>query len=91
MVIGNLRDWDRTDRLGEITVPTLITVGRYDELTPACAETLHRGIPHSQMVIFEESAHMAHIEETDRYLRVVADFLAGVEAQQEGAVGGSVT
>jgi proline-specific peptidase len=91
MVIGNLKDWDRTDRLGEITVPTLITVGRYDELTPACAETLHRGIPHSQMVIFEESAHMAHIEETDRYLSVIADFLAGVEAQQEGAVGGSVT
>jgi hypothetical protein len=43
------------------------------------------------MVIFEESAHMAHIEETDRYLSVIADFLAGVEAQQEGAVGGSVT
>jgi proline-specific peptidase len=83
MVIGNLKDWDRTDHLGEITVPTLITVGRYDEITPACAETLHQGIPHSQMVILEQSAHMAHIEEPDKYLRVVADFLAKVEAQQE--------
>jgi proline-specific peptidase len=79
MVIGNLKDWDRTDRLGEITVPTLVTVGRYDELTPACAETLHQGIPNSQLVVFEESAHLAHLEETEKYLQVVADFLARVE------------
>jgi len=83
MVIGNLKDWDRTDRLGEITVPTLITVGRYDELTPACAETLHQGISNSQMVVFEESAHLAHLEETEKYLQVVADFLARVEIEKE--------
>lgn len=81
MVIGNLKDWDRTERLGEITTPTLITVGRYDEITPVCAETLRQGIPHAHMVIFEESAHLAHIEEPETYLRVVSDFLAKVEAQ----------
>lgn len=73
--IGNLRDWDRTSRLAEIQVPTLITVGRYDELTPACAETLRAGIPDARLVIFEESAHLAHVEESERYLGVVADFL----------------
>jgi proline-specific peptidase len=73
--IGNLKNWDRTDRLIEITVPTLITVGRYDVTTPTCAETLHRGILNSRTVIFEESAHLAHLEETDRYLQVVADFM----------------
>jgi proline-specific peptidase len=83
MVIGNLKDWDRTDRIGEITVPTLITVGRYDELTPDCAETLHQGISNSQMVVFEESAHLAHLEETEKYLQVVADFLARVEIEKE--------
>ena len=81
MVIGNLKDWDRTNRLSEISAPTLITVGRYDELTPACAETLHQGIPNSQMIIFEESAHLAHLEETEKYLRVVADFLTDVEGK----------
>ena len=83
MVIGNLRDWDRTDRLNEISAPTLITVGRYDELTPACAETLHRGILNSQLVIFEESAHLAHLEETENYLHTVADFLADVEEKNK--------
>jgi len=83
IVIGNLKNWDRTDRLGEITVPTLITVGRYDELTPACAETLHRGIPNSRMVIFEESAHLAHLEEADTYLQVIADFMENTEMSRQ--------
>lgn len=80
IVIGNLKDWDRIDRLGEIRVPTLITVGGYDEITRTCAETMHRGIAHSQMRVFEQSAHTAHLEETEAYLRVVADFLRRVEA-----------
>jgi proline-specific peptidase len=83
-VTGNLKDWDRTKRLGEITVPTLITCGRYDELGPACAETLHQGIPNSEMVIFEKSAHMAHLEETERYLQVTRDFLNRVERKPRG-------
>ena len=79
-VTGNLKDWDRTNRLSEINVPTLITVGRYDEVTPACAETLHGGISGSELVLFEESSHMAHLEETGRYLQVLRDFLHQVES-----------
>jgi proline-specific peptidase len=79
---GNLKDWDRIERLGEITVPTLITVGRYDEITPTCAETMHRRLPHAQLQVFEQSSHMAHLEETERYLQVVAEFLTHVEAGQ---------
>jgi proline-specific peptidase len=78
-VTGNLKDWDRTERLGEITVPTLITVGRYDEVTPACAETMHQRIPHAQLCVFERSSHTAHLEETEAYLQVVSEFLRQVE------------
>lgn len=80
-VIGNLKDWDRTERLGEIGAPTLVTVGRHDEITPACAETIHRGIPGSEVRVFEESAHAAHLEETEAYLQAVADFLIRAEAE----------
>ncbi|HSB05549.1 MAG TPA: proline iminopeptidase-family hydrolase [Thermodesulfobacteriota bacterium] len=76
---GNLRDWDRTGRLKEIALPTLIMCGRHDELGPACAETLHRGIPSSEIRIFEQSAHMAHLEEKELYLQVVRGFLGRVE------------
>ncbi len=79
-VIGNLRYWDRVAELPRIDVPTLITCGRHDELGPVCSATLQQGIPDARTVIFEDSAHCAHIEEAARYLASVREFLAGVEA-----------
>jgi proline iminopeptidase len=78
-VTGNLRDYDRTDRLRELTVPTLFTCGRYDEATPETIKLYHGMTPGSEMVVFEKSAHMPHLEESERYLGVVADFLRKVE------------
>lgn len=80
-VTGCLKDWDIVDRLGEIRVPTLITSGRYDEATPAISETLHHGIPGSEWVLFQHSAHMSHAEEPEKYLQVLGQFLSRVEAQ----------
>lgn len=77
---GTLCDWECVDRLGEIRVPTLITCGRYDEVIPACSETMHRGIADSELVVFEESSHLAHFEEPDRYFAVLRGFLARIDA-----------
>lgn len=78
---GVLKEWDIVNRLPGIHVPTLITSGRYDEVTPAVVETVHRGIVGSQWVIFAESSHTAHVEEMPRYLRVLEEFLDKVEAE----------
>jgi len=78
-VTGNLKTWDVTDRLGEITVPTLITGGRYDEATPAHVTDMHRRMPGSELVIFEQSSHLAFVEERDAYIQTVNDFLQRVE------------
>jgi L-proline amide hydrolase len=59
-MIGTLKDWDITSRLGEIVLPTLVMSGRHDEATPAIAQTVHRGIDGSESVLFEESSHMCH-------------------------------
>jgi pimeloyl-ACP methyl ester carboxylesterase len=79
---GTLKDWDVIDRLGEIRVPTLITSGRHDECTPKLVEPLQQGIEGSEWVLFEDSAHMPYLEETERYLQVVAEFLERVEARR---------
>ena len=81
-VIGTLKHWDITDRLGEIDVPTLVMSGRYDEATPAIVDVVHNGIAGSERVTFEESSHMCHVEETERCLQVVTDFLDRTEAGQ---------
>ena len=79
-VTGNLKTWEVTERLGEVTVPTLITCGRYDEATPAHVTDMHGLMPGSQLVIFEQSSHLAFVEERDAYIRTVSDFLDRVEA-----------
>jgi L-proline amide hydrolase len=80
-VIGSLKNWDIVNRLGEIHVPALITSGRYDEATPAIAETVQRGIRGSEWVIFEKSAHMSHAEEPEHYMQVLDEFLSRIEAK----------
>lgn len=78
---GTLKDWDVTGRLGEISVPTLVVSGRFDESTPAIAETLRGGILRSESVIFERSSHMPHLEEPELFLRTVGDFLNRAEGR----------
>jgi proline-specific peptidase len=61
------------DSLADIAVSTLITCGRFDEVSPNCAATLEAGIPDSRSVVFEQSAHVAHIEERELYMQVAGD------------------
>ena len=84
-VVGTLKHWDIIPRLGEIDVPTLVTSGRHDEATPLIAETVKNGIPGAEWVVFEESSHMAHAEEPERYMEVLDAFLGRVESQITGS------
>lgn len=75
-VIGTLKAWSVIPRLGEIQAPTLVTSGRFDEATPLIAETVRSGIPGAEGVIFENSGHLAHAEEPERYMKVLGDFIS---------------
>jgi proline iminopeptidase len=75
---GNLRYWDVTSHLDKISVPTLITCGRYDEITPRNSEVLSQGIKDSKIVVFEKSSHSSRYEEPERHAEVYGDFLKGV-------------
>lgn len=74
-VTGNLKEMDFTEELGKISVPTLYICGRFDEATPKSTEYYASLTPHSEFHVFEQSAHMAYLEETAEYLRVVDTFL----------------
>lgn len=76
---GTLRDWSIEAELWKINVPTLITSGRYDEFTPTAAADLTGRIAGARSIVFENSAHFAHAEEPDRYMRAVDEFLTEVE------------
>ena len=89
-------EFDTTARLGQITMPTLVVVGRQDILTrPRLSEALATGIPNAELVVLDDGAHLLNFEIADRFNRTVLDFLARVDGegmeprdpQQEGTRG----
>lgn len=77
--VGTLLDWDRTDRLREIDVPTLITVGEFDEVHPDCSRTMHNGIAGSTLVEFAGCGHAVPLESPDAYRDTLIRFLDRVD------------
>ncbi|GAJ96652.1 proline iminopeptidase-family hydrolase [Agrobacterium sp. SHOUNA12C] len=76
LYIGNLKDWNRIPDLPRMTVPTLITVGEHDELTPACALRMKLAIPNAELKVFANASHMPFYENPGDYYPALLDFLA---------------
>lgn len=76
LYVGNLKDWNRIPDMGRIAVPTLITVGQHDELTPACALRMKLALPDAELKVFPNSSHMPFFEEPEAFFPVLIDFLA---------------
>lgn len=64
------------DRLKEIQVPTLITIGMMDIFTPpAFSDILHQNIKDSKLERFPTGGHVHHWEDLDRFNSVTTSFL----------------
>jgi proline iminopeptidase len=44
-------------------------------VTPKVAETIHKGIAGSRLVVFENSAHLTMWDEKEGYLKTIRDFV----------------
>ena len=72
---------DTTARLGSLSIPVLVMVGAQDAATPpAMAELIHANVRHSRLVVLPSAAHMASIEQADRFNGALLDFLGGLDA-----------
>jgi proline iminopeptidase len=76
---GLLRDYDRTDRLGELTLPVLFLAGRHDEAAPETVSDFQRRVRGAKMTVFENSAHSTYRTETAKYVKIVRQFLNEAE------------
>lgn len=72
---GTLQHFDAAPRLHEIRVPTLVIVGASDMPTVDMARKTAQLIPDSRLEIFEQSRHFPFIEEKEKFLQVIRDFL----------------
>lgn len=74
-ITGNLKDWDRTERLSAIQVPTLLISGEFDESTPRINQALLSGLPDAEWTLLEGCSHLAHVEAPVPYRAAVQAFL----------------
>ena len=71
-----IAQWQVTDRLGSITVPTLVIGGDRDRSTePGEQFRLWRGLPYGQLCILPNCAHAAHLEQPDIFHQLLSRFL----------------
>lgn len=76
-VTGNLTSVEWLDRLGQLRLPTLVTVGDHDETDPELARSIQRAIPGSLLAVIPEAGHMTFVDQPALYLRAVDEFLRG--------------
>jgi proline iminopeptidase len=76
---GTLRTFDVTPRLRELTMPTMIVVGRHDEVRVETAEKFRAAIPGAIVKVIENSGHMAPLQAYDSYALVLEDFFRAVD------------
>ncbi len=72
---GNLKDWSVIDRLPGIKQKTLLISGKYDEATPRQMEIVKNKVPDIRWELFDNSSHCANLEEPEKFMKVVSEFL----------------
>lgn len=77
--MGNLRDFDYTDRLHELQCPCLITSGTNDLCTPLVAKTMFDRIPNARWELFDGTRHMSFVEQNDKYSALLAEWMDTAE------------
>jgi len=71
-----LQTLDLSDRLSEVTAPTLVLVGADDAGTPpALARDIAAAIPGARLEVIAHAAHLANIEQAERFNQLVLAFL----------------
>jgi proline iminopeptidase len=64
------------DKLANVTQPVLVLAGRNDRTCSVeGAEAMAKGLPNADITIFENSGHMTYVEENEKYLHVVRNFI----------------
>ena len=67
---------DTVDRLYQIKVPTMVTIGSMDIFTPPpFSDILHEKIAGSELVTFPTGGHVHHWEDLERFNKVTTEFL----------------
>lgn len=79
-ITGTLKRYDVTGFLPQITVPTLFTVGEFDEVGPQLIKGFAAKVPGARYVEFAGAAHLTPWDARDENVKAVRAFLRSVDS-----------
>src|SRR5581483_6966820 len=66
-------------------VPFLMVWGEHDSIIPVShGRDAHRALPSSRLAVLERSGHFPQLDEPERFLEVLLDFIAETEPAADG-------
>lgn len=74
-ITGTLRDYDLLPRLHEVTVPTLLTCGDFDEAGVKTLKDCQLAMTSAFLAVMPNASHLHHLEKPDLFLAIIRDFL----------------
>jgi proline iminopeptidase len=77
----SLAGYDITEKLELVEAPTLVLHGAHDAIPLGSSEVIATALPHGELVILDESAHVPYVEGRDGFFAAVRDFLQRTRAQ----------
>ena len=77
---ASLADWDRSQDLEQITVPTLTIGAKYDTMDPEYMEWMSTQFPNGHYLYLPEGSHMAMYDDQERYFEGVIGFIDEIDA-----------
>ena len=73
--LGTLKDYDVTAQLKDIKQPALVVNGGNDLCTPYIAKYMYDHIPNSRWELFQNCRHSCFVEETEKYMEMLKEWL----------------
>ncbi|MEI3611657.1 2-succinyl-6-hydroxy-2,4-cyclohexadiene-1-carboxylate synthase [Pseudogracilibacillus sp. SO30301A] len=64
------------DKLEEVTIPVLLIAGALDEKYVKINQEMETLLPLSEMIIVEKSGHTVHVEQVEKFDKIVMEFIS---------------
>jgi proline iminopeptidase len=80
---GTLGGFNLTSQLHTITIPILLTSGKFDTMRPPVVNALYQSIPIVEWIIFNHSGHVTMIDDTESMNNIVHNFIARVDGDDD--------
>lgn len=79
---GKLLNWDRTNDLAQISVPTLVIGAKYDTMDPAHMEMMSKKVQKGRYLFCPNGSHLALYDDQKVYMEGLTKFILDVDRGQ---------